>query len=108
MKIEKIKGNDVETLEELDNDLLEEDIMETEVEDYDLSEDGARIVTEFEDFINVSKFFQENSYKIESAEIEFIAKNTLKPSQEGEEKLDRLIDTLEDNEDVDSIFHNAE
>ena len=108
LKIEKVKWNNVETVEELDNDLLEEDIMETDVEDYDLSEDGARIVTEFEDFINVSKFFQEKSYKIESAEIEFIAKNTVNLSKEWEEKLDRLIDALEDNEDVDSVFHNAE
>ncbi len=108
LKIEKVKGNNIETVEPLNNDLLEEDIMETDVEDYEISEDGARIVTEFEDFINVSKFFQEKFYKIDNAEIEFIAKNTIKLSQEWEEKLDRLIEALEEDEDVDSVFHNAE
>lgn len=108
IRIEKIKGNDVEIEENMDIDELEENIMETDIEDYEVSDEWVRIVTGFEDFINVNKFLQDKSYKIESAEVEFIAKNTIKLSPEWEEKLERLIDALEDDEDVDSVFHNAE
>jgi transcriptional/translational regulatory protein YebC/TACO1 len=83
-------------------------LLETDVEDYEITSDGVRIETVREDLSKVTKFLEENNYKIESSEIEYIPENTVALSEEDEKKLEKIIDILEDDEDVDSIYHNAE
>jgi len=108
-KIEKIKDKwkDVENILPL-TDEFEEVLLETDVEDFEIDENGARIVTAREDLSKVTKFLEENWYKIDSSEIEYIPQNTVALSEADEEKLQRLIDALEEDDDVDSIYHNAE
>lgn len=107
-KIEKVKEKwkEIEKILPLD-ETFEEDVLETEVEDYEVDENGARIITAREDLAKVTKFFEDKWYKIESSEIEYVPQNTVQLSQEDEEKLQRLIDALEDDDDVDSVYHNA-
>jgi len=89
-------------------DEFEDLLLETDVEDYEITSDGVRIETVREDLSKVTKFLEENNYKIESSEIEYIPENTVALSEEDEKKLEKIIDILEDDEDVDSIYHNAE
>ncbi len=103
----KEKGKELEKIHPIDDE-FEEIILETDVEDYEINDDIARIVTAREDLSKVTKFFEENGYKIESSEIEYIPENTVSLSENDEAKLEKIIDVLEDDEDVDSIFHNAE
>ena len=42
------------------------------------------------------------------ADVEMIPSNTVKPSAEAEVKIRRLLDMLEDNDDVQNVYHNAE
>jgi YebC/PmpR family DNA-binding regulatory protein len=107
-KVEKVKekGKEVENIIPLD-DSFEDILLETDIEDYELSEDGARIVTAREDLAKVTKFLEENNYKIESSEIEYVPENTVSLSEQDEEKLQKLIDALEEDDDVDAVYHNA-
>ena len=107
-RIEKVKEKwkEIEKILSLD-EAFEEDILETDVEDYEVDENGARIVTAREDLAKVTKFFEDKWYKIESSEIEYVPQNTVSLSAEDEEKLQRLLDALEDDDDVDSVYHNA-
>jgi len=108
-KIEKIK----EKWKNMENilplwDNFEYLLLETDVEDYELSEEWARIISSRENLSNVTKFFETNWYKIENSEIEYIPANIVSLTDENQSKLDRIIEKLEDDEDVDSVSHNAE
>jgi len=107
--VEKVKEKwkEVEKIHPIDEN-FEEIVLETDIEDYEINDGIARIVTAREDLSKVTKFLEEKWYKIESSEIEYIPENTVALSENDEQKLEKLIEILEDDEDVDSIFHNAE
>ncbi len=107
-KVEKVKEKwkEIEKIIPLDEN-FEEILLETDIEDYELSPEWARIVTSRENLAKVTKFLEENWYKIESSEIEYVPENTISLTEEQEEKLQKLIDALEDDDDVDSVYHNA-
>ena len=108
-KIEQVKekGKNIEKVHPIDDE-FEEIILETDVEDYEINDGIARIVTAREDLSKVTKFLEEKWYKIESSEIEYIPENTIALSEQDEQKLEKIIENLEEDDDVDSIFHNAE
>ena len=47
-------------------------------------------------------------YVILDAGVQMIPSNTVTPSKEAEVKIRRLLDMLEDNDDVQNVYHNAE
>lgn len=51
---------------------------------------------------------KQKSLKILSAEVDRIPSNTVKPDPETQAKVIRLLDMLEDNDDVQNTYHNAE
>lgn len=108
-KIEKVKEKwkNIENILPLWDD-FEDFLLEADIEDYELSEEWARIISSRENLSNVTKFFEINWYKIENSEIEYIPENIVSLTDENQAKLDRIIEKLEDDEDVDSVSHNAE
>ncbi len=51
---------------------------------------------------------KQKNLKILSAEVDRIPSNTVKPDAETQAKVIRLLDMLEDNDDVQNTYHNAE
>jgi YebC/PmpR family DNA-binding regulatory protein len=90
----------------------EDDIMELVLdagaEDIQGEEDFFEITTAIEDFENVRKALIEGGLEIENASLQWIAKNTVEVSGETTEKLIKMIDALEDNDDVQNVYSNAE
>ncbi len=43
-----------------------------------------------------------------SAEVQMIPQNTVEPAPENLEKIQNLLDMLEENDDVQNVWHNAE
>ncbi|RDW21678.1 YebC/PmpR family DNA-binding transcriptional regulator [Oceanobacillus chungangensis] len=73
------------------------------------AEDGVfEIFTTPETFTEVVEQLKEDSYTIEQSEVTLIPQNYNSVTEEEEEKMQQLIDTLEDNEDVQDIHHNLE
>ena len=61
------------------------------------------------DFSAVREAIEANKdHVILEADVQMIPSNTVKPSAEAEVKIRRLLDMLEDNDDVQNVYHNAE
>jgi len=74
-----------------------------------LSEDEYfEVTTEITNFEPVRKAIADGGLQIENASLQWIAKNTVEVGGETAEKLEKLIDMLEDNDDVQNVFTNAD
>lgn len=111
IKSEKIKWKDVQSLYPFDEEEFEEVLLETDAEDYEINtEDGetmVRVVTTRDHFMSTVNAFEKAWWKIESSDLAYIAENTIWLDEEWDKKLERIIDVLEDDEDVDTVWHNA-
>ncbi|MGB9781104.1 YebC/PmpR family DNA-binding transcriptional regulator [Caldanaerobacter sp.] len=90
----------------------EEDLMmvaiEAGAEDFSAEEGEFEIITDPSNFQEVREAIEKAGYKISEAEITMLPKNTIKLSPEDYEKFEKLIDKLEDNDDVQNVYHNVE
>jgi len=73
--------------------------------DIEKSEDGIRIITQMEDLQKVQEKIK-NTIDIDTAELEYIPKTKI--NVEKEETLEKLFEALEENDDVDNYYSNAE
>ena len=74
-----------------------------------LYEDDIIIYTKPEDFITVKEKLEKIGYdKFITSEVTFIPDNYIKLNEEEEEKVLSLIETLEDIDDVQNVYHNLE
>jgi len=93
---------------ELSEDDLMEIILDAGAEDLQTEEDFFEITTDLDSFEKVRKILIENNIEIENASLQWVAKNNVKVSGETAEKLLKLIESLEDNDDVQNVFTNAD
>lgn len=78
-------------------------------EDVVTNDDGSiEVLTSIEDFIPVKEAMLKAQVTPEDAEITFIASTQIKLDQETAEKVMNLIDALEDLDDVQNVYSNAE
>lgn len=81
--------------------------IEAGAEDVSTDEDVYEVITELTDFAAVRQALQDAGIPIESAELSYRAKSLVPIPHEGQVvKLMKLIDALEDNDDVDSVYAN--
>ena len=74
-----------------------------------LYDDDIIIYTKPEDFIMVKEELEKNGYdKFITSEVTFIPDNYIKLNEEEEEKVLSLIESLEEIEDVQNVYHNLE
>ncbi|MFD1335353.1 YebC/PmpR family DNA-binding transcriptional regulator [Oceanobacillus iheyensis] len=92
----------------LDEDTITMDALEAGAEDVVPQEGAFELYTEPEDFQEVVKYLEENDYTLADSEVTLIPQNYNQLSQEDEAKMMKLIDALEDSEDVQDIHHNLE
>jgi len=94
------------------NNKSEDDVMEIVLDagadDMQTEEEIFEVTTSLESFETVRKTLLDKSLEIENASLEWIAKNTLAVAGEDAEKVVKLIETLEDNDDVQNVFSNAD
>jgi YebC/PmpR family DNA-binding regulatory protein len=83
-------------------------LIEADVEN--VEEDGEEVVvtTSFENFEPAKKILRENDVEIVSSKIEMIADNNVDITIESAKKLVKLIEKLEDNDDVQDVFVNVD
>lgn len=93
----------------LDEEQVMEDCMEAGVEDFDLSEDAVEIETSPADCGSVREYFEQKGYTVLSAEVEQVPSTyTQLTEPEHIRKMNLLLDALEENDDVQNVFHNWE
>ena len=109
-KIEKIKEKwkEIEKINPVNLEEIEDLLLDLDIEDYDYDEKDKilTITTPKESFATVKKFFEDNNFKIENAEIEYVPENRVElPPQEAERAI-KTIEALEEDDDVDTVYHN--
>lgn len=108
--IEKLieKWNEVEKWHPLDEEKFEMDVLESGAEDYEIEEWTAIVTTSKEDYINATKYFSEQWYRIDDANLQFVPENSLEVDDETREKVEKLVGLLDDDDDVEVVWTNME
>lgn len=91
-----------------DEDEMMEIVIEAGAEELTTEEDFFEIQTSIEDFEPVRRELVAQELPIENASLQWIAKNTIKVSGEDAEKVMKLIDNLEESDDVQNVYSNAD
>ena len=94
---------------DLDEDTVMMDALEAGAEDFRPSEDIFEVYTDPDAFTAVCEGLEKKGYVFASAGVEMVPQNYIKLTDEGDLKnMEKLIDMLEDNDDVQNVFHNWE
>jgi len=83
-------------------------VLEAGATDMSTQDDVHEIETSAESFESVTKALENAKIEMLSAELTYIPETTVKLEGEDAQKLMRMIERLEDNEDVQDVYHNAE
>ncbi|MHB8337294.1 MAG: YebC/PmpR family DNA-binding transcriptional regulator [Ignavibacteriaceae bacterium] len=89
-------------------DDLMEIILDAGADDLQTEEDFFIIQTSIESFETVRKAVADKNLSIENASLQWIAKNTISVAGEDAEKVIKLIESMEDCDDVQNVFTNAD
>ena len=76
--------------------------------DFDEEEDLVYITTAYEDFGNMQKALEEKGIEVVKAELQRLPTTSNALPDEQARKALRLIEALEEDEDVNNVFHNLE
>ena len=90
----------------VNRDDLELTLIEAGADDIVDQDDDIIAYTSFADFISVQRALEQANVTVTSAEIRRIPNNTVTLSDEQAEDLIKLIDKLEDDDDVQNVYHN--
>ena len=92
-----------------DEEEITMDIFESGADDYSTDDEDVIIIySQAEDFNSVRNYFVKKNYEFLQAELEYVPKTTQSVDEEDRELLERLMDSLEDNEDVQDVYSNVE
>lgn len=94
--------------EKVDEDELTMDVIDAGGDDIEVSDEVFEIYTEPDAFEAVRTHLMESGYDIEEAEITLIPETYAQVPEDQVEKVMNMIDILEDNEDVQDVYHNLE
>lgn len=98
----------IERTEETDEDMIMMAALEAGADDIESTEEGFEIVTEPSDFLQVKEMLEEEGIDFVSAEIEMIPSMYTEVSEENEEDFENMLEALEDDDDVQNVYHNAQ
>ena len=92
---------------ELDEDAVMMDALDSGAADFEADGSALEITTDPDAFNDVVKALEEKGYSFVSAQIEMVPQNYITLTNEDDVKnMEKLIDFLEDNDDVQNVFHN--
>ena len=97
------------SLEDKDADEAMMDALDAGAEDFDASEDAAEVTTDPENYSAVVKALEEKGYEILSDDLAMVPMTTTRLTDPDQLKLmGKLLDSLEDNDDVQNVWHSLE
>ena len=84
------------------------EMIDAGAEDVELEDGIFTITTAFEDFGAFQKKLEELKIEAESADLQRIPKSETSVDSETAKKVMKLIDALEEDDDVQAVYHNME
>lgn len=85
---------------------LELELIDYGVDEVDEDEDEIILYGEFAQNAAIQKYLEENGYEITSSEFVRLPNDVKEVTEEQRETIDKLIEKLEEDEDVQNVFHN--
>ncbi|SHH39027.1 YebC/PmpR family DNA-binding transcriptional regulator [Clostridium grantii] len=98
----------IEKNEEINEDELMMMALEAGAEDFNVEDEFYEIITEMQDYSSVREELEKSGLEFLSAELTMIPDTTVALSMEEAEKVQILIDKMEDDDDIQNVYHNAE
>jgi YebC/PmpR family DNA-binding regulatory protein len=89
------------------NEDFELELIDAGADDIEKEEEGITIFSNIENLLKLKAFLEEKKILTESAEIEFVAKDSIELSDSDKEKVEKIINDLEENEDVNDYYLNV-
>lgn len=89
-----------------DESSFEEDVIESGALDFVKDEDFFVIYTEKEDYEVVYEYLKNKGYEFVSSEVGMVPDNYVSLSEEESEKVNVLLDILDEDEDIKNVWHN--
>ena len=103
------KGVIVVDLEDKDPDAVMMDALEAGAEDFDAGEDAAEVTTTPDNFTAVCDALKEKGYEFLSADVAQVPATTTALSDADQmANMAKLLDALEDDDDVQNVWHNLD
>ena len=97
------------SLEDKDADEAMMDALDAGAEDFDAGEEAAEITTDPENYSAVVKAMEEKGYEILSDDLAMVPMTTTRLTDPDQLKaMGKLLDALEDNDDVQNVWHSLE
>jgi YebC/PmpR family DNA-binding regulatory protein len=99
----------IEKASNMNDDEMTMEALELGAEDFEVLEECYEITTSPDDFSAIREKYEEKGYNILEAEVSLIPENYTKLTDEEDIKnMNKLIEMLEDNDDVQNIYHSWE
>lgn len=95
-------------LENRDEDELTLELIDSGASEVEVYENTVMVTTSMEDFGKMQQKLEEEGIETETARLERIPVTTVSASLDEAKKVMKLIDALEDDDDVQNIYHNLE
>lgn len=92
----------------LDEDEVMLQVLETGAEDFEASEDAFEITTSPDQFEEVKEALEGEGFHFSMAEVTMVPRNTVELSGEDATGMLRMIEALEDHDDVQNVYANVE
>ena len=102
----KEKGIIVIDAEDIDESKIEEDAIEAGAGDFIVDDDCYVIYTDKEDYSSAHDYLEKKGYNFISSEIGMVPDNYVTLSDEEAEKVNVLLDILDEDEDIKNVWHN--
>lgn len=99
---------EVEAKEGVDMEELELELIDFGAEEVFADDDSIMIYAEFTGFGPIQKYLEDNGYNIKTFRFERIPNETKELSEEEQADVEKLIEKLEDDDDVTNVFHNMQ
>ena len=95
--------------EGVDEEKAMEECFDAGAEDFDMGDDVIQVTTTPEDFSAVRQALEDKGYTFISAEVEFVPSTETRLTTEDDMKnMTKLLDALDDDDDVQNVWHNLE
>jgi YebC/PmpR family DNA-binding regulatory protein len=92
----------------IDMEELELELIDFEVEEVFDDEEGVIIYAPFEQFGALQSYFEDNNIEILSSGFERIPTTTVKLNDDQKADVEKLLEKLEEDDDVNSVYHSME
>ncbi|WP_297072326.1 YebC/PmpR family DNA-binding transcriptional regulator [uncultured Duncaniella sp.] len=103
----KIKPKEGVSLEDLELELIDYGVDELEdIVDDETGEEQVILYGAFEEYANIQKYLEDNGFEIISSEFERIPNDLKEVTPDQRAAIEKLLERIEEDEDVQNVFHN--